>query len=66
MKNLDLLKPVRLKNPFVGEEDLIYQITNLNEETERCYIRLISKLPGLSSELAPEELVSVHDLENID
>lgn len=66
MSNIDIKMPVKFKNPFEGEENLVYRITNLNEITGRCYIRLISSLPGISSELAPEELVSIDDLVNIE
>lgn len=66
MSNIDVSRPVRLKNPYSGEESLVFQVVNLNEETGRCYIRLVSSLPGLTSELAPQELVSIDDLINID
>jgi len=65
MKILDITKPVRLKNPQAGEENLIFQVTNFNEVTNRCYIEPISPLAGIgSSTIKPQELVSVTEIEN--
>tara|TARA_R110002050_G_scaffold85135_1_gene181726 strand:+ start:11892 stop:12086 length:195 start_codon:yes stop_codon:yes gene_type:complete len=62
---LDITKSVKLKNPQEGEENLIYNVTNFNEATNRCYIELVSSLPGLNPGFPPQELVSVSDIENI-
>ena len=66
MKTIDLSRPVKLKNPQNGEENLIYQVTNMNEVTNRCYIELVSPLQGLNKNLAPQELVSIAEIENAD
>lgn len=62
---LDITKSVKLKNPQEGEENLIYIVTNFNETTNRCYIELVSPLPGLNHNFPPQELVSVSDIENV-
>lgn len=64
MKTLDISRPVRLRNPQQGEENLVYKVTNLNEVTNRCYIELGSPLPGLNMNLAPRELVSITEIKN--
>jgi hypothetical protein len=64
MKTLDITKPVRFKKPQSGEENLLFQVTNFNEVTNRCYIEPISSLAGISSTLKPQELVSITDIEN--
>jgi hypothetical protein len=64
MKSLDLTKPVKLKNPQSGEENLIFRVANFNEVTNRCYIEPVSSLPGLSMTLPPQELVSITEIEN--
>ena len=64
MKSLDLTKPVKLKNPQSGEENLIFRIANFNEVTNRCYIEPVTPLPGLNMGIAPQELVSVDEIEN--
>jgi len=64
MKSLDLNKLVRIKNPQKGEENLIFRVVNFNEVTSRCYIELVTPLPGLSMKLPPQELVSVNDIVN--
>ena len=64
MKPLDLSKPVKLKNPQSGEENQIYRVANFNEITNRCYIELVSSLPGLNLGIAPQELVSIDEIEN--
>lgn len=66
MNTIDLSKPVKLKNPLQGEEDLIYKITNFNDVTRRCYIQLVSSLPGINPRIAPQELISIEELENIE
>ena len=66
MKMIDIFKPVKLVNPQPGEEKLVFQIVNFNEATERCYIKLINQLPGINPDLAPQELVSVKELINIE
>jgi hypothetical protein len=64
MRPIDLSKSVKLKNPQLGEENLIFRVANFNEVTNRCYIELVTPLPGLNMGLAPLELVSVSDIEN--
>jgi len=64
MKSLDLTKPVKLKNPQSGEENLIFRVTNFNEVTSRCYIEPVSSLPGLNMNLPLQELVSITEIEN--
>lgn len=66
MNTIDINNPVKLVNPLPGEEYLIFKITNFNEVTERCYIELINDLPGINKELAPQELVSLNDLVNVE
>ena len=63
---IDYSRPVRLKSPLLGEEDLIFNITNYNDVTKRCYIQLISPLPGINPIISPQELVFVNDLVNVD
>lgn len=65
MSPIDISKPVKLKDPLQGEEDLIYKITNFNDVTQRCYIELVSSLPGINPGIAPQELISIEELENI-
>lgn len=65
MSPIDISKPVKLKDPLHGEEDLIYKITNFNDVTQRCYIELVSSLPGINPSIAPQELISIEELENI-
>jgi hypothetical protein len=64
MKTLDITKPVKFKNPQAGEESLLFQVTNFNEVTNRCYIEPISPLAGIGSTLKPQELVSITEIEN--
>lgn len=64
MNTIDLSKPVKFKNPQPGEEDLIFNVTNYNEVTKRCYIQVLN-LKGFDK-IPPTELVSVEDIENID
>ena len=66
MKPLDLSKPVKLKNPQSGEENLIFRIANFNDVTNRCYIEPVTSLPDLNMALASQELVAVNDLENVE
>jgi len=66
MSMIDYSKPVRFKNPLSGEEDLIFNITNYNDVSRRCYIQLISPLTGINPIISPQELVSIDDLENIE
>jgi len=66
MNTIDYSKPVRIKNPFPGEEDLIFNITNYNDVTRRCYIKLMSSLPGINPIISPQELVHIDDLEYIE
>lgn len=65
MKIIDIHKPVKLVNPSSGEENLVFQIANYNEVTERCYIKVITDLPGINPDLAPQELVSIKELVNV-
>jgi hypothetical protein len=64
MNSIDLSKPVRLKYPQLGEKELVYMVTNFNEVTQRCYIDVIN-LKSFEGCLAPSELVSINDIENI-
>ena len=64
MKPLDLSKPVKLKNPQSGEENQIYRVANFNEVTNRCYIELVTPLPGINLGIAPQELVTIDEIEN--
>lgn len=66
MPVLELSKLVRFKNPLPGEEDLIFNITNYNDVTKRCYIQLINPLNGISPIISPQELVSIDDLVNVE
>ena len=66
MNTLDHTKPVKFKNPLPNEEGLIFTVTNFNEVTQRCYIRLSNTLSGINPNIAPEELVSVDDLVNVE
>ena len=66
MYTLDYTKPVKFKNPLPNEEGMIFTITNYNEVTHRCYIQLSNSLPGINPNLAPQELVSVDDLVNVE
>ena len=64
MKNIDLQKPVKLVHPQQGEEDLIYNIVNFNEVTNKCYIEPIN-LKNWGKSILPHEIVSLDDIENI-
>lgn len=64
MTKLDYTKPVRLKYPQPGEEDLVYKITSYNEETNRCYIQ-IQNLNNGDKPILPIEPVALDDIENI-
>jgi hypothetical protein len=66
MNTIDCSKPVRFKNPLQGEEGLIFNVSNFNEVTRRCYIQLVSSMPGINPNIAPQELVSVDDLINVE
>lgn len=59
--NLDLTKSVKLSNPGNGEENLIFDVVNYNEVTNRCYIQC--KNSGMAIE--PQELVSINDIVNV-
>ena len=61
MNEIDFNKPVKLKFPEVGEENVIYKVVNYNELTKRCYIEPIN----LNFSIPPQELVSVNDIENV-
>ncbi|MFA9391172.1 MAG: hypothetical protein ACERKD_15290 [Prolixibacteraceae bacterium] len=65
MKTIDLSKPVKLKQPGTGEENLIFKVTNYNEVTKRCY-NSPTNLPNWTDKLLPNELVSVDDLINVE
>ncbi len=60
-KKLNMAEPVKLVDPEPGEENIIYRITNFNEETERCYIEPVN----LDLAYPPQELVSINEIENI-
>lgn len=64
MKKIDLSKPVKFSNPTSGEENLIFEITNYNDVTQRCYIKVLN-LPNWGKGLEPQQLVSISDLENV-
>jgi hypothetical protein len=58
---IDITKPVKLVNPEIGEEDLIFIITNYNELMRRAMITPINlnmTFPGI-------ELVSIDDIINL-
>jgi hypothetical protein len=58
---IDITKPVKLVNPEIGEEDLIFIITNYNDLTQRAMITPINlnmTFPGI-------ELVSIDDIINL-
>ncbi len=57
----DLSKPVKLKHPQPGEENIIYRVANYNEVTNRVYIFPVN----MDFAIPPQELVSVFDVENI-
>lgn len=63
MNTIDISKPVKFKNPQPGEENLIYNVTNFNDVTMRCYIQPMN-LSGING-ILPQELVSVDDIENV-
>lgn len=65
MKTLDITKPVKLKNPQPGEENIIFKITNYNEVYNRCYIMPITPILGIKLHITPQELVSADEIENI-
>jgi hypothetical protein len=65
MTHLDLLKPVKFKNPTPDEEGLVFLVTNYNEVTNRCYIE-VQNLPNWGESLKPQQLVSADDLINVD
>ena len=58
---IDTTKPVKLRNPEEGEENLIFKIVNYNKGTRRCYIEPINS--NLS--IPPQELVSIDDVKNV-
>jgi hypothetical protein len=64
MTTIDFTKPVRLKYPQLSEKELVYMVTNFNEVTQRCYISVMN-LGSFQGCLAPSELVSINDIENI-
>jgi len=62
---IDISKLVKFIHPEPGEENIIFRVINYNEQTKRCYINPLN-LKGWTKGLEPEELVSVHELENIE
>ena len=64
MNDIDFSRPVKFKNPLEGEENLIFNVTNYNEITNRCYIQVLNH-KGFNS-IQPTELVSIDDIENVD
>ena len=58
---LDLTKQVRFSNPQQGEENMIFNIVNYNEVTNRVLIEWINSKMTIN----PSFLVSVDDVENI-
>ena len=57
---LNTTKQVKFSNPQQGEENLIFNVVNFNEVTERCYIELVCDWT-----IKPQELVSINDIQNI-
>jgi hypothetical protein len=57
----DLSKPVKLKHPQPGEENIVYRVTSHNKVTRRVYIRPVN----MDFAIPPQELVSVSDIENV-
>lgn len=66
MKTIEFSRLAKLKHPQPGEENLTFTVTNVNEVTNRCYIELITPLPGVNMNLAPQELVSIDEIEMIE
>lgn len=62
LNKLDLSRPVKLVNPELGEEDIVFEIKNYNELTKRVYISPIN----MGGPLKPQELVSIMDIVNIE
>lgn len=60
---IDLLKPVRYKNPQACEEGLVFMIVNYNEVTNRCYIQCQTMFEEWT--IKPEWLADLDDLENV-
>lgn len=65
MKNIELHQLVKLINPAPGEEELIYEVVNINEANDRCYIEPIN-LHNWNKALLPQELVSIYDLTSVE
>lgn len=60
---LDITTTVKLKAPQKGEESLLYRITNVNEHTGKCYIKVINS-PVFKGTILPQELVNLSDICN--
>lgn len=60
-----LEEPVRFHTPSEDEKDLIFEIINYNEVTQRVVIRPLN-LKGWGEGLIPTQLVALADLENVD
>jgi len=58
---IDINKPIKLKKPEVGEENIIYKVVNYNDATNRCYIEPVN----LNLPVPPQELVSIDDITNL-
>lgn len=61
MKTLNLNKSVKLSNPELGEESLIYSVVNFNEVTNRVIIECLNS----GMKINPTELVSINEITNI-
>lgn len=61
MNEIDLNRPIKLKFPEVGEENVIYKVVNYNELTKRCYIEPIN----LNLPIPSQELISINEIENV-
>ena len=58
---IDITKHVKLVNPQKGEEVLVFEVREYNEETQRCVIAPIN----YDFTFVPGELVSITEIENI-
>ena len=60
VKGVNLIKPVKFKEPQPGEENLIFRVANYNEVTNRVIIELQSD----KFNFPPRQLVSLEDVTN--
>ena len=59
-EKIDFSKPVKLKNPQEGEENLLFKVVNYNDVTDRVIIEIIDD----TYPFRPQELVSIEDIKN--